>query len=237
MLLEVLVVEESVKATMKGRTIDVNKKPFMEPWYREAPLSNVPKGFARTVPLLNFHTVPWGKSTDGSESRARKETIASAICEFCAIVEYRVEMLRKPGSASGWLRLYIENLLAFSLVPGKGRPMSGSEESGDRTITWPDMIEFDVSSLKECVFDIDTENERSLRVVSRQKDFEWMENLMKTLHQCPFAHPVVMNEDGPRKTRALHPDVREATERLLEVSERIFTHDAVVLIMSSFHRR
>ena len=218
LLLEVLVLEESVRATMKSRSIEPNTKDFMEPWYREVGLENVPKDFARTVPLLNFHTVPWGKSTESSESRARKETIASAMCEYSAIINYRVDMLRKNGSASGWLRHYIENLLVFGLVPGKGRPMPGSKDPRERTITWPDMIEFDVGSVTDMVFDIAVENERSFRTVSRHRDFAWIEKLMKTIHQCSFAHEITTNDDGPRKNRPLRPEVREVAERLLEVS-------------------
>ena len=233
LLLEVLVLEEAVRVTMRSRSIEPNTKDFMEPWYREVALENVPKDFARTAPLLNFHTVPWGKSTESSESRARKETIASAMCEYSAIINYRVDMLRNSGSASGWLRHYIENLLSFGLMPGKGRPMPGSEDPRERTITWPDMIEFDVGSVTNSVFDIAVENERSLRTVSRHRDFAWIEKLMKTVHQCSFAHEITRDEDGSRKNKALRPEVREVVERLFEVSASTATPRAMSLI---FHR-
>jgi len=120
MLLEILVMEESVKGMIRSWTIEPNMKDFMEPWFCEAELRNVRKDFVRTVHLLNFHMVLWGRSSDSSELRSRKETIASAMCKYAAIIEYCMEMLRKEGSATGWLRHYVENLLSFALIPRKG---------------------------------------------------------------------------------------------------------------------
>jgi len=44
--------------------------------------------------------------------------------------------------------------------------MPGSDDPTEHTITWPDMIEFDVTSVKEHVFDITEENRHSLCTVS-----------------------------------------------------------------------
>lgn len=213
-----LVLEEAVKGLMRGRSAQPNTKDFLEPWLRDAQLTSVPKAFSRVVTLLNFHTVPWGRSTDPSESRCRRETIASAIVEYSAIVDYRVDMLGSPGSASGWLRHVLENMLVCALDADKGRPMPGLDGSDERTITWPDRVEFDVRDTKDLAFDIVDENERSLRTVSRQNDFKWIEKFGKSLQQCSFAHAITMNEEGTRKNRPMRPEIRGIAEDLLQVS-------------------
>lgn len=141
--------------------------------------------------------IPWSKSTKSSELHTHKEMITSTMCKYSAIINYRVDMLHNSGSASGWLHHYIENLLIFGLVPRKGRPMPRSKDPQEHMITWPDMIEFNIGSVMDRVFDIAVKNECSLRTVSCHRDFTWIEKFMKIIHQCLFVHKITMNDDSP----------------------------------------
>ena len=42
---------------MKSRSIEPNMKDFLELWYSEAGLENVPKNFARTMPQLPYDSM------------------------------------------------------------------------------------------------------------------------------------------------------------------------------------
>jgi hypothetical protein len=134
----------------------------MVPWRRSLTITGIQKAFTRTVPLLNYHTAPWGKTLDPSESRMRKETISSALTEYGAIVKYRINLLNKEDSATAWICAYIDTMLTSAIQKGKGRQYPGGVE-GLHTITWPDGMEYDSMKIPDKIpFNVLDENERSL---------------------------------------------------------------------------
>ncbi|KAG6374957.1 hypothetical protein JVT61DRAFT_3713 [Boletus reticuloceps] len=123
------------------------------------------KDIYHTTTLLNYHTGYWGPTTASSELRSHKETISTAISEYCTILDYCVPLLSQDGSTAAFICCAFENATSFAVQLDKGHQGPTS-----RLLTWPDSIKFNAESASALLFNIVTNNTCSLRIASRLHD-------------------------------------------------------------------
>lgn len=222
--MEVMVMDEKVKAITRGKSLLRNTKDWMVPWRRTVHITGLPKAFSRALPFLNYHTSQWGKSTDPSESRSRKETICSALAEYTTVMKYRHDLFKKDDSASAWIRAYIDTNLVTVVAKGKGRPYSSAEGQEDAvyTLTWPDGIDYDHAKIPEISpFNIVVETSLIERKLSRERDTDSIQKIIRAIQMCPPAWNVVPGEDlndvsAPRG-RMIRPEILQKAKELITV--------------------
>lgn len=226
--MEVMIIDDKIKSILKGKNTYGNSKDWMSPWHRLVHITGLPKVFSRSLPYLNFHTRPWGNTSNSSESRIRKETISSAIVEYSSVMLYRPKLLQMKDSSAGWIRASIDSFLATGTMEGKGRPLPGGQEETTpliRTISWPDGLEYDhdtVLKFSNSPFNILTETFRLERRLARERDTLSIQKIIKALQSCPPAWDVSPGQDlntiSSSNGRALRPEIREKANELIQVS-------------------
>lgn len=232
--MEAMVMDEMLKAIIKEKTLSnlTHSNPsWLEPWLRRLRISKRSKGLYRSARLLDFHTVPWKSMRGSSESRSRKETISAVITEYCSILRYRVSLLRKEGSASGFIRWMLESVVSFAIEDDKGRPAPpGDRDPTSRKLSWPDDISFDSVSSSALTFDIVEENLSAIRALSRKRDKDAINKAIAALKACPAGWNITSdtfsssgNNDESKKSTGVIPEISDAISVIAKVSLIFFS--------------
>lgn len=215
---EVVVFDNMAKDVIKDHWRKSSDKGWMERWTKVVQFNKEPFGFLRVAKLLDFHTVQWGHTSGGSESRFRKETIAAAIVEYCTIYKYRLALLSNANSAAAHIRSVLESVVSPMMATQKGRPPTTGDTLNGHKLTWPDDIDVDSVIASENQFDIKSENKRISVTNQKKQDIESIKKVVRAVQSCPAAwDPSKIDTDKPTKSRSLRPQLDLPLKSLVKV--------------------
>ncbi|KAG9308143.1 hypothetical protein JVU11DRAFT_12445 [Chiua virens] len=210
---EIVVFDNFAKDVIKSKWKPVVDKGWMERWTKTVQFNKEPTGFLRISTLLDFHTMQWGSTSGGSESRFRKETIAAAIVEYCTVYRYRLALLSNSDSGSTHIRSLLESVVSPMMSKNRGRPSAPDDELQGNKLTWPDRIDINTSRALKTNFDIQAENKRMSITVQKRKDVDDIKKVIHAIQSCPSALDPV-DPDAMNKQRTIRSEIYPAVKTL-----------------------
>lgn len=219
---EITFVDSNVKETYKSTGTGSPRKDWLLYWSRGRHLIHDPARPMRIVDILNFHTQDWSNLNPKSVSRLRKDVIAAAITEYCAVAKYREELLDDTFGGFAYVRAMLERSVASVIKDGEGVPCHPSENfvtpdgrtKSPRTLTWPDKIKFD-SHLSVGQFDFSDHQSRIMRESVIREQTEMVQHVVSSVMKCELAWKTPHADK--KKLHPLQQEVHDALQQLVDV--------------------